>query len=153
MIIIFFILSLAFASNDLAQVEPFIREWERNHKEFYSQEERDRLSISVGKLDTGIAGVCVTINVKDILSRKRTVTFSEDFFKRKPTGLEIRALVSHELMHCLCDALDHDDRKFVDGCPVSMLNTYTVSHQCLAKHYDDYNKDMRLKCSKKQSKH
>lgn len=59
--------------------------------------------------------------------------------------LSAKAVVYHELTHCVC-LRSHDNSKFKDGCPQSIMNESIPSNGCLNKHWVEYIKDLKRKC-------
>lgn len=56
-----------------------------------------------------------------------------------------RALIYHEIAHCLCK-IGHDDTMLKDSCPSSLMHSSTTSEKCYEAHWDDYMKDIKKKC-------
>ena len=94
----------------------------------------------------GDAARCYQLDFSDLLAGGKKIVFSTRL--NKHTAKEIESVTYHELTHCLCNVRDHDDRKLPDGCPASMMNTYTLADACLVKHEKLYKRDIKLKCQK-----
>jgi len=43
-------------------------------------------------------------------------------------------LIYHEVGHCSFNIVRHDDRKFKDGCPSSLMASYFPSKKCLTRY-------------------
>lgn len=57
-----------------------------------------------------------------------------------------KAVVFHELAHCVCKQYKHDNSAKSDGCPVTIMNSSIPSQQCLVKHWEDYMDELYERC-------
>ncbi len=67
----------------------------------------------------------------------------EYFYKNADRN--VRAVIYHELMHCVCYE-DHDDELKEDGCAVTIMNSHLPELKCLKKHWDYYMTDLNKRC-------
>lgn len=132
-------------------INKHLAKWKKNYSEFYSKDELNNLTIKIKKLDLPDVGLCVRFNATDLLDKNKTIIISSNIFKDY-SDKKIESVIFHELTHCLCNYYDHDDRKYSDGCPMSVMNTYVIDDKCLNKYEDEYKKDMKEKCQIKLNK-
>jgi len=60
----------------------------------------------------------------------------------KYTELKKEALIFHELGHCKLGR-PHLDKVRSDGCPVSIMHTFSLSSVCHARYYDSYIEELK----------
>lgn len=61
------------------------------------------------------------------------------------THLERKALVWHELMHCVCYS-NHDSSEIQFGCPASLMHPMLAPHVCIQRYKREYIEDMNRRC-------
>ncbi len=103
--------------------------------------------------DSSVLGTCYYIPLGT-----NYVTVNEKEWD-KLSYMERKALIIHELLHCVCD-LGHtieiseieelgvisDVDRFEDGCVKDLMYPYIVSHTCMTDHHDDYMKLAKKRC-------
>lgn len=57
------------------------------------------------------------------------------------TDLQREELMYHELGHCILER-DHVEEELSDGCPVSIMDPYTIEESCLIAHHAEYIKEL-----------
>lgn len=70
----------------------------------------------------------------------------EFWHDRFETERRRKALMYHEIAHCVC-FIDHFDDLKEDGCPSSIMGSSLPTNSCLAEHWEDYIKDLKNKCN------
>jgi hypothetical protein len=66
---------------------------------------------------------------------------------KQATSLERRALIYHELTHCYCTSLLHDESIMPnDSCPASIMYPSSFDEQCLEQYWYEYIIDLRQIC-------
>lgn len=56
-------------------------------------------------------------------------------------------LVAHELVHCECGHFKHNNDKFLDGCPISVMHESSILYDCRKKHFKHYLKEISKGCN------
>lgn len=75
----------------------------------------------------------------------KKIRINLDFWKEE-TELRRKALVYHELGHCVCRQIVHNTVYEEDGCPASVMNAYIADSKCLKRHWNTYVKRLRKNC-------
>ena len=80
----------------------------------------------------------------------RTIMLRESYWL-KASELQKKALVYHELGHCVCSAglPKHDDRLHImePRCPASIMHFSMPPEYCLEKYWNDYVDDLKETCN------
>lgn len=88
-----------------------------------------------------IVGVCI-YGVRSIFLRRDYWKFSSD--------IEKRALVYHELGHCVCNSFGHNENfDVLNKCPESIMYPEIPSEYCLNKQWNYYVSELRSVCKGK----
>lgn len=117
--------------------------------EFFQDMNINRTSFDIGFIDKfhfpfpeSVIGVC-----------SGSVIFIEKPWFTKSSVILKRTLVYHELGHCVCKIIGHDDSKVNEnGCEKSIMNTEIPYSGCLKWNWSRYLKDLRKKCRKNLDK-
>lgn len=67
--------------------------------------------------------------------------------KNRNDYLEIKSTIYHELAHCECGIIKHDDVELSDGCPASIMNTNVIPNVCLRRYWTQYVKRLKEDCN------
>jgi hypothetical protein len=73
-------------------------------------------------------GVCYSLHNKG-----QRIELKESAWQRF-NALQQEALVLHELVHCELRYFTHDNHKYDDGCPTSIMNAHVITPECFSKH-------------------
>lgn len=124
---------------------PYVQAWERQSGI------KSSLRIRVNNKDRIQVGLCRVRYDRDFLGRVISIPFEieiqESYFdsytiEQKHMGME--QVINHELEHCVKGRHDHDDSLLTDGCPTSIMYSYTFGHRdCYLKHRATYWDEVR----------
>ena len=101
----------------------------------------DYITITFATRRNPIAGQCF-LNIPYVIAIDPTVWFNKSYIEKK-------ALIYHELSHCVCFRLLHTSGEMEDGCPKSLMSKNMASKKCYEKHWDYYMTEFCLDKSKK----
>lgn len=93
------------------------------------------VSLYYKELPEHVAGRCI-LGV-------RIIQIDKDYFSTL-SYLEQKALVYHEIVHCVCSEFDHDPYR--SGCGESIMEPSMKSWSCYKRYWNKYIKDLRNKC-------
>ena len=94
----------------------------------------DRIGIFFGETPAGKTAQCYPIG-------SPTIVVSRAIFENM-TEAKRKALIFHELGHCVLGRLFHNDSKFDDGCPASFMYYVPPSDNCLRTHWEEYVREL-----------
>lgn len=80
------------------------------------------------------------------LSLSWEIDIRQDFWRYIDTNQRI-LLVAHEIKHCQCFVLFHDDELLDDGCAKSFMTTNLQEAYCSRKHFTRYIEEMKRGCN------
>jgi len=114
---------------------PYVLEFIKDTK--VDKERPLNTSISFKSLEGATVGKCNPIT--------NEIVIDPMYWFRVATKLEKRALIYHEMMHCV-QFVSHKKGKLKDGCPRSIMNPILPGNRCIKKHEKSYIEDLRDLC-------
>lgn len=91
------------------------------------------LAITFGDVPSGVDAICYHIGKSVIVSPGKFEAFSD---------IRKKALIFHELGHCVLGRFKHNDALLADGCPASLMAETTPKNDCLNTHWEEYVREL-----------